>query len=422
IHAAAGRERERLGARTHELSALLYVRSPAELLPELRDLDAALSDRADEHGVFARATHAFVLYQCGQPEEALAVARGAVEAAEAFGVRREMLGPLAAEAGALAELGCPEESIEVYRRALEIAEGHDQRLVPAIAGSIAVSLTALGSYAEAAAQARAAIAAAERTGQRFPERWSQLVLGRALCSLGEWDEAVTRIEAVKAHVPPFQIGMAVAPLVVIALARGEQERVRELVAEHDERCSDGGASVFESDFRTLRGAVLEAAARDDETLAQIIPTAEVADYAEWSGWLAPVIDMLVAGAATPPLQAALQALQGNGRMKRTGPVRAQAERLAAHLAHRAGSTEAALEHWARAQELARESGVPFDVAVIALERSEHEPGGGEGLLADSVETFEKLRAQPWLSRARQIRDRSAPAGDQLPGGLSSRTP
>jgi class 3 adenylate cyclase/predicted ATPase len=401
VHAAAGRERERLGVRTHELRALRYVRAPAELLGELRELDAALGDRADERSVFAGGVLAFTLYQCGRPEEALAVARRAVDVAEICGVRREMLGPLGAQASSLAELERPEESIEVFRRALAIAEHHDQRIVASIAGNIAVSLASLGNYAEAAAQARDAIAAAQRTAERFSERWSRLVLGRALCSLGDWDEATAEIEAVRERVPPFQIGMAIAPLVVIALARGQTERVTELVAVHDRRCSDGGASVFESDFRAIRATVIAIETSNDEALAEIVPSATVADYAEWSGWLAPVVDRLVAGWASEPLRAALVALRAGGRMRRTAPVLAQAERLDAHLAARAGDDQRASECWARAEELSTQCGLRFESAVIALERGEHDGAGRDPVLASAVATFERLGAEPWLTRARQ---------------------
>jgi hypothetical protein len=156
------------------------------------------------------------------------------------------------------------------------------------------------------------------------------VLGRALCSLGEWDDALSEIESVKDEVPPFQVGMAIAPLVVIALARGEDERVRELVAEHDRRCSDAGASVFESDFRSLRAMVLDPESdRDGRTPpAEIITGAQVADYAEWAGWLGPVVDRVLADPGREQLVVALEALRGPGAMKRFPPVLAQAAQVA----------------------------------------------------------------------------------------------
>jgi hypothetical protein len=150
------------------------------------------------------------------------------------------------------------------------------------------------------------------------------VLGRVLCSLGQWDEAVAEIESVKPQVLSFQIGMAFALLVVIALARGEDDRVRELVAEHDQVGNDAGASVFESDFRTLRSLVLEPADDGRATPAEIIAGAQVADYAEWIGWLAPVVDRLLAGPDEGQLVEALAALSFDARVIRRLPASVRA--------------------------------------------------------------------------------------------------
>jgi class 3 adenylate cyclase/predicted ATPase len=402
LHAAAGRERQRLGARAHELRAIRYVHSPSEMLPELRELEAALSGVQDSVSVFTTGTLAFTLYQCGQPEEALAVAQRAIAAGEALGLGVELLGPLGTQATSLAELERTEESIEVYRRARALAEVHNERILPSLSGNIAVSLSALGRYTEAAVHAREAIAAAGRMAERFAERWSRLVLARALCSLAEWDAAIAEIDAVRADVPPFQVGMATAPLVIIALARGEEEHARRLVAEHDQRCDDAGASVFESDFRAVRATVLAVSAGDADALAQIIPGAEVADYAEWSGWLSPVVDRLVEGGDAESLQDAHAALREPGRLLRTAPVLAQAERLAAHLRARSGDEREAAEHWARAERLAAGCGARFDAAAIALERAEEGDTGGEVGLAGAIETFERLRAEPWRARASRV--------------------
>ena len=94
-----------------------------------------------------------------------------------------------------------------------------------------MALASIGRYGEAADRAREALVRAERAGERFFERYARLVLGRALCSLGQRDEAVAEIESVKDRVPPFYVAMAIAPLVVIALGRGQESRVGELVTE-----------------------------------------------------------------------------------------------------------------------------------------------------------------------------------------------
>jgi hypothetical protein len=109
---------------------------------------------------------------------------------------------------------------------------------------------------------------------------------------------------------------------VIAHRRGQHDRVRELVAEHDERCSDAGVSGFDPDFRSLRAAVLADGPDRGAVLAKIVTDAEVADYSEWAGWLLPVIDELLATSGqTEPLAAARTALRGPEAIKRAPPVR-----------------------------------------------------------------------------------------------------
>ena len=67
---------------------------------------------------------------------------------------------------------------------------------------------------------------------------------------------------------------------------------------------------------------------------------------------------------------------------------AQARRLAAHLAARAGDRDAAAEHWRAAWQLMNEAGVVFDAAVLALEAD----ADADALRADAIATLERLRA------------------------------
>ncbi len=368
LHAAAGRRREELTARAQALRWLQYERSPHELLPALRELDQALAGEDDHASALAAATLSFTLYQLGENDEALAAATRGARIAEGCGDWPELVHALAQEGSALAELQRPEEAIAAYRRALDVASENVPRLLAILWDNVSISLASVGRYAGAADAAREAIAAAERASERVADRWARLALGRALCSLGDWDGAIGEIESVKDDVPPIQVGMALAPLVVITLARGDYDRAAALVAEHDRRCSQAGASLFESDFRALRKTVLTT---DPAEAAGIVADAEIADFAEWSGWLSPVIDKLLASETSEPLRRALTALRTSDPMKQTPPVRAQAERLAGHLAARGGDPHTAPSRRCRARRSsAAECGLVFENAVIELERCE----------------------------------------------------
>jgi class 3 adenylate cyclase/tetratricopeptide (TPR) repeat protein len=226
IHAAAGRMRDRIRVRAMELRAACYVESPTALLPEARELYGELGEEADAVKALAGNVLAYTLYQSGEAEEALSIASRAAEAAEQRGDYGELAFAYGVQGGALQEMQRPAEAIACQSRCLAIAELHDPARVPATLANLAVELGSVGRCREAAERARAAVTAAERRAERLFERHARLALGRALCSLGKWDQAIAEIESVSEQVPPFLVGMAVAPLVVIALGRGQDARVQ----------------------------------------------------------------------------------------------------------------------------------------------------------------------------------------------------
>src|SRR3984885_15620379 len=65
-------------------------------------------------------------------------------------------------ASALVELGQPAKALELFRAALDVREVHAPAEVPFTQANVAISLSALGRFAEAADAAGTAIAAAER--------------------------------------------------------------------------------------------------------------------------------------------------------------------------------------------------------------------------------------------------------------------
>ena len=90
---------------------------------------------------------------------------------------------------------------------------------------------------------------------------------------------------------------------------------------------------------------------------------------------------------------------------KTSPyVNAQAQRLVAHIAARSGDWHGAAEAWHSARGIMLDARVPFDAAVLALELSQEAPNGNAGRDAsrtEAIATFERLRARPWLDRARR---------------------
>ncbi|HEY4825681.1 MAG TPA: adenylate/guanylate cyclase domain-containing protein [Solirubrobacteraceae bacterium] len=404
LHAVAGRAADGQRVRAKELRAAGYVQAASDVLPAARELYYEVRDQRDPVAALAGNVLAYTLYQSGQSVQALGIASETASIAEECGDHGELAFALGVQGSALQQLERQGEAIAVKRRVVAVAEAHDARRVAPASSNLSVALASVGRFTEAVDHASQAVLGAERAGERFFERYARLALGRALCSLGDWDRAVAEIESVKDAVPPFYVAMAIAPLVVIALGRGQERRVAELVAEYDGRVSAGDTSVFESDFRIVRAAAL-ARLSPDETpeIARLIPQAVASDYAEWTGWLAPIVDRLVMQADAEPLESALAALREPGAMKRTSPVLAQSARLEAHLAARAGEDALALDRLREAARLAGECGMRFEHAVIVLECAEHAASCGEPVdgaaLGRAQETFVQLAAVPWRERA-----------------------
>jgi hypothetical protein len=93
---------------------------------------------------------------------------------------------------------------------------------------------------------------------------------------------------------------------------------------------------------------------------------------------------------------------------RTPLVEAHEQRFAARLAARRGEADTVEPSLLRATATYRELSMPFYVSVALLEHGEWlaEQGRGddaEPLLAEACETFQRLKARPWLERASQTR-------------------
>ena len=385
LHEAGGRTREALALRARELYAYRWTRPAAELIEPLREVYDALRGTDDAAFAAAAAALAGVLYSDGDAPAAETIAGEAADAAESAGARVELGVALNCRASAFVELGRPAEALELFRGALRVRELYAPAEVPFTLANIAISLSALGRFEEAAGAARTAIAAAERFASSASLEGATLHLARTLFCLGEWDEALETVGRVAVDATPANAGMAIGPPVLVALARGQFDLVRSLVDEFDRLQAETGAA-FESDYRGVRTVALaHLEGAPDRALAAIVDAGS-GDYAEWPAWLPFAVDLLVGGDDDGPLTAALEALDRPSVPKTSPYVIAQARRLAAHLAARAGERDVAAEHWRAAWRIMDEAGVVFDAAVLALEAD------ADALRADAIATLERLRA------------------------------
>jgi class 3 adenylate cyclase/tetratricopeptide (TPR) repeat protein len=100
-------------------------------------------------------------------------------------------------------------------------------------------------------------------------------------------------------------------------------------------------------------------------------------------------------------------IEGLRARERTPSLRAQASRFRARLAVARGETDGVEQGFKTAEQILREYGIPFWLAVTQLEHAEWLVSQGrEGagpLLVEAREIFERLEATPWLERADKMR-------------------
>jgi tetratricopeptide (TPR) repeat protein len=401
LHERAGRTREALRLRARELYVYQWRQAAAPLEDPLREVYEALRDERDAAFADAAASLASTLYANGAAEAAESIAAEAVEAAEAARAYNELGLALNLRACALIELARPTEAVEVFQAALEVRQRYAPSDVPGSLGNMAITFAALGRFDEAVKAGREAMAAAERFARRVHLNLAALQLARALFSLGRWDEAVETVEEVAAETAPAYQGMVLGPPVLVAIYRGELGRARSVLDEFDRLHETDAGAAFESDYKRLREVVLAHLAGAHRDASAVIDRAQSGDYAEWPTWLPLAIDLIVQLDEVEPLLDAAAALRRDVVPTTSPIVTAQAARVDAHLAARAGQRARAASRWSAAIKIARSAGMNFDAATLGLERFEHAPEA-RGALAElrlAHQTLTGLRATPWLERA-----------------------
>jgi class 3 adenylate cyclase/tetratricopeptide (TPR) repeat protein len=402
VHEQAGRSREALSLRARELYVYRWTRPATQLIEPLRVVYDALGDVHDGAFAAAAAALAGVLYSDGDASAAEVVASEAAEAARDAGAQEELGLALNCRASALIELGRPAQALDLFRAALRLRERYAPADVASTLANIAITLSALGHFEEAAEAATTAIAAADRVASRANRELGLLHLARTLFCIGKWDEALATAAEVAGQTTPANAGMTIGPPVLVALARGELDVARSVIERFDHQQAESGAA-FESDYRSLRTVAL--AHLDVEPLRALAAIVEAGsgDYAEWPAWLPPAVDLLVQGDDGEPLGLALASLRSPIAPKTSPHVNAQIERLAAHLAARSGDSGGAAAHWHTARQIANQAGLVFDAAVLALELAQRAPDDRGAAIGrrEAIVAFERLGATPWLELARR---------------------
>jgi class 3 adenylate cyclase/tetratricopeptide (TPR) repeat protein len=297
-----------------------------------------------------------------------------------------------------------ETSRALIRHALEIALESD---VPGAISrgytNLSVAEQRLGNLAATEELTLRSLELARRVGDRQHEWFNLGNLSDSYFDTGKWDEVVSMAEELPPELEGSALGLHVNTA-GIARHRGDVATARETL---DKTSSYAHSAVFQerSTYVVVNYYVLIAEGRPEDALA-LIETAKIdletdADAA----W----IDLLIAEAAlasgridrAAEAVAVVEALPPGD----AGPlIRAQAARFRACVAAAEGDPERAESQFKTAAAAFREYGTPFLLACTELEHAEWLAAQGrndeaEPLLTEAHETFERLRATPWLERA-----------------------
>ena len=319
----------------------------------------------------------------------------------------------------------PEEARGLLQLALDTALAHQ---LHRSAGASYGNLSDLGfrrdRYQESLAHLEQALELARRIGNRGNEWFALSEMTYALTMLGRWDDALDRL----AEIPAEQHGTntqlaSLLNVLELHLHRGELDQARQLRTRWDELAETTGDVQVQGAYHAATAALRLAEGNPRDALS----AAERA-FAGRSGAVG-IASQDVKLSFQHALEAAV-ALGDGGKAEEllavvdalpVGPppplLAATARRFRARLA---GDTPAADSHYAAAATEMRALELPFHHAVVALEHAEwlirqERAGDAEPLLTGAGQTFELLRATPWLERTARA---TTPAGREAEIAIS----
>jgi tetratricopeptide (TPR) repeat protein len=266
-------------------------------------------------------------------------------------------------------------------------------------------------FAEAQDLLEQGLALARRRGDRQGERALLSQDVTALFARGRWNEAVARVEELRAHSEDIFSLYALALLAPLLAARGQVDELLALLEEFAavaDRPPAVKASLEAGHAIALReiGRAEEAAETAREAL---VPTLQLTS-SEVPIFLGEAIEAAFAADRPEVAEEIIAAVDRLQPAQLIPMLDAEAARGRALLAARNGD-EAAAERWfSRAIDLFREMEAPFALSRVELQYAEwygatqRNAGVARQLADEAAERLEALEARPWLERARALRE------------------
>jgi hypothetical protein len=249
-------------------------------------------------------------------------------------------------------------------------------------------------------------------GDRVWENTLALMIATANVGLGLWDDvALDRIT-----VPGLQGGSVLILQARMQAARGQRAGLEQVLSESEE-FDDVSNQEFAAAATVARAIALRALGDDRAALEAALPVAidaTVVNEDRREAYIEAGLAALALGDETT-VERLIAFVDELTPARRSPLTRAGAARFSGLLAQRRGDTAAADERLFAATRELREIEAPYVLGQVLVERAELLAAVGReadaaALVAEATAIFERLRATPWLERARAVGRAELPAG------------
>jgi class 3 adenylate cyclase/tetratricopeptide (TPR) repeat protein len=398
-----------LWAEGHAVDAVALLQSSFDVLVN-DEPDAVLAEVAGQLGRFRALA--------GDWDGAREPLEMALELAETLGFPVVLANALTSKGVALMWRSRYQEAELLLRHALHLAQQDelDRMTARRVYANLGVLFEIEDRYEELAAAVDEALDWYRRIGDREGEILALTSIHISLMLLGRWDEAIRRDEEARQtlmHQGATEfVAMGIAELAHIHAARGEPDAARKDIEPflhlHEAEDVQRRALIWSAEASILNaeGQYEQALAMGERTLALPIGLANGGTQGKEA------LRVAMEAASTLGDAGKLEQLLGLIEHLRPGELfpylRALGARFGAHLAILRGDTDSPPAGFNTAETICREEKFVYPLAATQLEHAEWLIGQGRSdeataLLKEAGDTFERLRAQPWMERVQRAR-------------------
>lgn len=306
----------------------------------------------------------------------------------------------------------PEEALALLTHSLKIAlDNNATASIVSAYNNLADILSRRDRYREALVLQRSCLVIRTKLADRPMERFSKAELSHILVQLGEWDEATALVDslgAITTDTAPYEL-LSVLSFTELYIQRGQLPLVEHILGAFARLATSEDRQEWAA-YITARAAWYRAVGRyaeclaDAEVVFNVVSLHDAISHQDAKESFHEAVESAFAMGDLTKVDELLGILDAVPLGIRPPSMEAHASRFRARLSHARGDDVAVEPCFMRAEELFRELGLPFRLAVAQLEHAEwlsaqQSEAAAAPLRTAALTTFTRLQAQPWVARA-----------------------